>query len=77
MLKDILCIQDQRTVNNDNTISYKGTILQIPGDKVRYSYRKTKIKIHEYSNGGIAIFHGPRKLIEFPAGTIGASTGKM
>ena len=69
-LNDILCIQNQRMVNNDNTISYKGKILQIPGDEFRYSYRKTKVKIHEYLDGRIAIFHGPRKLIEFSAEVI-------
>ena len=75
-LNDILCIQDQRTVNNDNTVRYKGTILQIPGDEYRYSYRKTKVRIHEYLNGGIAIFHGPRKLVEFPAETISVAGGR-
>ena len=64
-LDDILCIQDQRIVNNDNTISYKGKIFQIPGDDFRYSYRKTKVRVNEYLNGKIAIFHGPRKLVEF------------
>lgn len=65
-LDDILCIQDQRTVNNDNTISYKGKILQIPKDEIRYSYRKTKVKVYEYLDGRVGIFHGPRKLVEFP-----------
>jgi transposase len=64
-LDDVLCIQAQRTVNNDNTVSYKGETLQIPGDEFRYSYRKTKVKIHEYLDRSIAIFHGPRKLVEF------------
>lgn len=68
-LDDILCLQDQRTVNNDNTISYKGKILQIPGDEFRYSYRKTKVKVNEYLDGRIAIFHGPRKLVELVADT--------
>lgn len=66
-LDDILCIQEKRMVNNDNTISYKGKILQIPSDEVRYSYRKTKVKVNEYLDGRIAIFHGPRKLVEFAA----------
>lgn len=64
-LDDMLCIQDQRIVNNDNTISYKGKILQIPKDEIRYSYRKTKVRVHEYLDGKVAIFHGPRKLVEF------------
>lgn len=66
-LNNILCIQEQRAVNNDNTISYKGKIFQIPGNEFRYSYRKTKVKINEYLDGSIAIFHGPRKLVEFAA----------
>ena len=65
-LNDILCIQDQRIVDNDNTISYKGKTLQISKDEIRYSYRKTKVKVHEYLDGRMAIFHGPRKLVEFP-----------
>lgn len=66
-LDDILCIQDQRIVNNDNTISYKGKTLQIPQNEFRYSYRKAKVRISEYLDGGIAIFHGPRKLVRFIA----------
>jgi len=66
-LDDILCIQDKRKVNNDNTISYKGRTLQIPGDEYRYSYRKTTVRVNEYLDGSIAIFHGPRKLVEFSA----------
>lgn len=64
-LDDILCIQSQRIVNNDNTISYNGKILQIPGDEFRYSYRKVTVNIHEYMDGRIALFHGPRRLVEY------------
>lgn len=32
-LDDILCIQEQRTVGKDNTVSYKNALLQIPQDK--------------------------------------------
>ena len=75
-LDNILCIQDQRIVNNDNTVSYKGKILQIPADKYRYSYRKAKVKVHEYLDGKIAIFHGPRKLVEFATDTNVTTIGK-
>ncbi|MEI6553860.1 MAG: ISNCY family transposase [bacterium] len=64
-LDDILCIQTQRIVNNDNTISYKGKTLQIPQNDFRYSYRKTSVKVNEYLDGSIAIFHGPMKLVKF------------
>ncbi len=63
-LDDILCEQFERTVNKDNTVSFKGRTLQIPGDEYRHHYVKTKIRIHQYIDGHLAIFHGPRKLAE-------------
>ena len=37
-LEDILCVQEARTVGNDNTVRYKGLSLQIPEDKHRHHY---------------------------------------
>lgn len=65
-LDDILCEQYQRTVNKDNTVSFEGRSLQIPSDQYRNHYVKTKVRIHRYTDGGLAVFHGPRKLAEFP-----------
>lgn len=64
-LDDILCIQNKRVVNNDNTISYNNIKLQIPYDGLRYHYVKTDIMVHEYNDGSLAIFHGPRKLANY------------
>lgn len=61
-LSDILCSQTERTVTNDNTVSYKRITLQIPEDKHRCHYVKCKVKVHEYPDGTVAIFHGPRCL---------------
>lgn len=61
-LEDILCIQDERTVTNDNTVSYKGKRLQIPADKHRFHYVKSRVKVCEYPDGAMAVFHGPRCL---------------
>lgn len=66
LLDDILCIKEQRTVNKDNTVSYKGKKWQIPKNTIRYSYAKTKVRIHEYIDGSISIFHGPREIANFP-----------
>lgn len=57
-LKEIFCIQTERTVNKDNTISYKGKHLQIDRKGNRYSYAKTKVRVHEYTNGKLAIYYG-------------------
>lgn len=59
-LDDILCLHEQRNVNKDNTVSYKAKTLQIPKVAHKVSYSKTKVKIHEYRDGSMAIFHGPR-----------------
>lgn len=66
-LKDILCVQEERTVSNDNTVRYKKLTLQIPPDRHRFHYVRAKVRIHEYPEGGLAIFHGPRRLAEYTA----------
>jgi len=65
-LDDILCEQYERTVNKDNTVSFEGGSLQIPSDEYRNHYVKTRIRAHRYIDGSLALFHGPRKLAEFP-----------
>jgi hypothetical protein len=64
-LDDILCEQYERTANKDNTVSFEGRTLQIPSDEYRHHYVKTRVRVHRYINGNLAIFHGPRKLAEF------------
>jgi transposase len=61
-LNDILCIQEERVVGKDNTVRYKGRILQINEDKIRCSYAKCSVRVHEYPDGALAVFYGPRKL---------------
>jgi len=66
-LEEVLCIQEERTVGNDNTIHYKNKILQIPQDKHRYHYVKASVRVHEYPDGCLAVFHGPRRLAHYEA----------
>ncbi len=69
-LVDILCIQDERVVGNDNTVRYKGLTLQIPADRHRHHYVKATVRVHEYPDASLAVFHGPRCLARFDgAGT--------
>jgi len=65
-LDDILCEQHERTVNKDNTVSFEGRTLQIPSNEYRHHYVKARVRVHRYVDGSLAIFHGPRKLAEFP-----------
>jgi transposase len=61
-LDEILCIQEERTVQNDNTVRYKGKILQIPKDNLRHHYIKTTVQVREYLDGTLGLFYGPRCL---------------
>ena len=64
-LDDILCEQHERTVTADNCVSFEGKILQIPADRYRCHYVKVRVRVHRYTNGSLAIFHGPRKLADY------------
>ena len=64
-IKDILCEQYERTVNNDNCVSFQGLTLQIPADQYRCHYVKAKVKVNLYDDGCMAVFHGPRKLATY------------
>ena len=66
-LDDILCVQEERTVNNDNTVRYKGLALQIPEDRHRHHYVKARVRVHEYPDAHLAVFHGPRRLAVYNA----------
>ena len=66
-LDDILCVQQERTVGNDNTVRYHGLSLQIPPARHRHHYVKARVRVHEYPDGTLALFHGPRCLARYNA----------
>ena len=61
-LTDILSIQEARQVQNDNTVRYHGLLLQIPEQSHRRHFVKASVRVHEYADGTLAVFHGPRCL---------------
>ena len=70
-LDDILCVQAERVVGNDNTVRYEGRVLQIPEQRHRRHFVKVTVRVHEYPDGRLAIFHGPRRLADYePDGTL-------
>jgi transposase len=58
-LRDILCTQEERTVQKDNTVRYDGFILQIPKNEYRHQYIKARVEVHKYADREMAIFYGP------------------
>ncbi|HEY1460281.1 MAG TPA: transposase, partial [Casimicrobiaceae bacterium] len=66
-LHDILCLQEERVVRADNCVVYGNKLLQIPADRHRCHYVKAKVRVHEYPDRSLAIFHGPRRLAHYDA----------
>ena len=64
---DILCLKEERTVGNDNCVSYHGRRLQIPPRPHRCHYMRAKVRVHEYEDGAMAIFHSTRRLARYDA----------
>lgn len=64
-LGDILCEHFERTVGNDNCVTFGKLRLQIPETGYRMHYRKVKVRVHRCPDQSLAIFHGPRKLVSF------------
>ena len=67
----ILCIQEERRVANDNTVKWRGLILQIPPSPLRPHFVRATVRIREYPDGRLAVFHGPHRLADYdPEGTL-------
>ena len=65
--RDIVCRREQRTVGNDNTVSWYGRCLQIPASRLRPHFVKAKVRVNQYPDGAIALFWGPHCIAAFPA----------
>jgi transposase len=78
-LADILCVEEERIVARDNTVAYAGLRLQLPESRARAHYVKARVKVHQYPDGALAVFHGPRLLARYDAAgqTIATATLKL
>jgi hypothetical protein len=66
-LAEILCLEEERVVGRDNTIAHAGRRLQLPQSPVRAHYVKARVKLRQYPDGTLAVFHGPRRLGRYDA----------
>ena len=66
-LANILCAKHERVVGNDNCVRFEGRTLQIPEQRHRRHYVKVTTHVHEYPDGALAVFHGPRRLADYTA----------
>lgn len=66
-LTEILCLQEERQVDRDNTVVYHKLKLQIPPSPLRPHFVRATVKVREYPDGSLALFHGPRCIGRYDA----------
>ena len=49
----------------DNTVKWRGLTLQIPPSPLRAHFVRAVVRVHEYPEGRLAIFHGPHRLVDY------------
>jgi transposase len=67
LLIETLCIEEERVVGRDNTVTYDRMRLQLPESRMRAHYVKARVKVRHYPDGTLAVFHGPRCLARYDA----------
>jgi transposase len=58
-LIEALCIQEERVVERDNTVSWRKLKLQLPDSPLRHHWVKARVRVHQYPDDTLALFHGP------------------
>jgi hypothetical protein len=66
-LANILCVQAGRVVGNDNCVRYEGLSLQIPEQAHKRHFVRANVRVHQYPDGELALFQGPRCLARYAA----------
>jgi hypothetical protein len=65
--REALCVIEERTVANDNTIAWGARRLQLPESRLRPHFVKAVVRLHEYPDGTVSVFLGPHRLATFAA----------
>jgi transposase len=65
ILRETLCVREERIVARDNTVSFSRLSLQLPASPLRPHYVKAKVRVHQYPDGALAVFHGPRAIARY------------
>jgi hypothetical protein len=75
--REILCVQEDCTVGNDNTVKWEGLSLQLPPSRLRQHFTRTTVKVHAYPDGTLAVLWGPHRLADYdPTGELVAPEQK-
>jgi hypothetical protein len=77
-LNKIFCFKHERTVNCDNTVSFKRRLFQIAKNKLRVSFAKCKVTVYEHLDGSVSISYGRHSLGYYsPEGLLKSSHSKQ
>jgi transposase len=74
-LDAILCVQHERVVTADNTVSVGGLRLQIAPQSMRWSFAKCRVKVCEQLDGTWTVRYGPHRLGRYRADGQPLATG--
>jgi transposase len=58
----IFSIKSERTVNQDNTVSFQNQIFQISPSQLRVSFAKCRVTVHQHLDSSVSITYGPHLL---------------
>lgn len=65
LLAEILCIEEERVVARDNTVTYGRLKLQLPPSPHRHHFVKANVRVRQYPDASLAVFHGPRRIARY------------
>ena len=68
-IEQALCFKQQRTVAKDNTVTFEGTVLQIPKTSPYRSYANKRIDVHVLLDGAVEFFYKTEKIATFDSKT--------
>jgi transposase len=66
-LAEILCIEEERVVARDNTVTFGRLKLQLPPSPHRHHFVKANVRVRQYPDASLAVFHGPRRIARYHA----------
>jgi len=64
-----LCFKQQRTVAKDNTVTFEGSVLQIPKTSPFRSHANKRIDVHVLLDGAVEFFYKTEKIATFDSKT--------
>jgi hypothetical protein len=59
-LDEILCREEERIVDRDNTVSFERLKLQLEPSPLRRHFVRATVTVRRYADGSLGIFYGPR-----------------